>query len=47
MPYRIELPDGTVLRGVTNAAGYTERVTGHDPATVRLYWERDKAVKGA
>jgi uncharacterized Zn-binding protein involved in type VI secretion len=47
MPYRIELPDGSVLRGVTNAAGYTERVTGHDPATVRLYWERDKAVKGA
>ncbi len=39
MPYRIDLPDGSTLRGVTDAAGYTERVTGHDPATVRLHWE--------
>lgn len=39
VPYRIELPDGSVRRGVTDADGYTERVTGHDPATVKLHWE--------
>ncbi len=39
MPYRIELPDGSMLRGLTNADGYTERVSGHDPATVKLHWE--------
>ena len=43
MPYRIELPDGSILRGATNADGYTERVSGHDPATVKLYWESDNA----
>lgn len=42
MPYRIELPDGTTLRGVTNSDGYTERITGLDPATARLHWENDK-----
>ncbi len=41
MRYRIALPDGSSLRGVTNADGYTERVTGHDPATVKLHWESD------
>ena len=46
MPYRIELPDGSVLRGVTNADGHTERVTGHDPATVRLHWESGTAIDG-
>lgn len=46
MPYRIELPDGSVLRGVTDADGCTERVTGHDPATVRLHWESGTAVDG-
>lgn len=45
MSYRIELPDGSVLRGVTDADGYTERVTGHDPATVRLHWESDQAAE--
>jgi uncharacterized Zn-binding protein involved in type VI secretion len=43
MPYRIELPDGSTLRGATNAEGYTERVTGHNSATVRLYWESGNA----
>lgn len=41
LPYRIELPDGSVRRGVTDANGFTERVTGHDPASVRLHWETD------
>jgi uncharacterized protein (DUF2345 family) len=41
MRYRIELPDGSTLRGVTDADGYTERVRGHDPATVKLHWEDD------
>ena len=45
MPYRIELPDGSVLRGVTDADGCTERVTGHDPATVRLHWESDQSAE--
>lgn len=39
MPYRLEFPDGSVRQGVTDAAGYTERVTSHDPAKVNLYWE--------
>lgn len=39
LPYRIELPDGSVLRGSTDADGYTQRVTGHDPATVHLHWD--------
>jgi len=46
MPYRIELPDGSVLRGVTNANGYTERVTGHDRATLRLHWETSETAGG-
>jgi len=46
MSYRIELPDGSVLRRVTNADGHTERVTGHDPATVRLHWESGTATDG-
>lgn len=41
MRYRIELPDGSSRRGVTNADGYTERVSGHDPATVKLHWDSD------
>lgn len=43
MPYRIELPDGSSLRGRTGADGYTERVKGHDPATVTLHWESGTA----
>jgi uncharacterized Zn-binding protein involved in type VI secretion len=47
MAYRIELPDGSTLSGATNADGYTERVTGHDPASVRLHWESDTPIEGA
>lgn len=47
MPYRIELPDGSSLRGRTGADGYTERVNGHDPALVRLHWESDTAGDSA
>ena len=47
LPYRIELPDGSALRGLTNADGYTERVTGHDPATVRLHWESGEESEDA
>jgi uncharacterized Zn-binding protein involved in type VI secretion len=47
MRYRIELPDGSTLRGMTNADGYTERVSGHDPATVKLHWEGDETSGGA
>lgn len=36
--YVIDLPDGTSLRGSTDADGYTERVSSHDPATVKLRW---------
>lgn len=47
MRYRIELPDGSTLRGVTNADGYTERVTRHDPATVKLHWESGEESEDA
>lgn len=47
MPYRIELPDGSSLRGRTDADGYTERVNGHDPAMVRLHWESGTADDSA
>ncbi|MBV6322323.1 PAAR domain-containing protein [Duganella violaceipulchra] len=39
LAYRIGLPDGESLRGVTDADGNTERVVGHDPATITLHWE--------
>jgi uncharacterized Zn-binding protein involved in type VI secretion len=42
MPYRLDLPDGRTVRGVTDADGYTERVGGHDPATVTLSWEAER-----
>jgi hypothetical protein len=32
---------------MTNADGYTERVSGHDPATVKLHWEGDEPSGGA
>ncbi|MBB6132955.1 putative Zn-binding protein involved in type VI secretion [Massilia aurea] len=47
LPYRIELPDGAVRRGVTDADGFTERVAGHDPASVKLHWETDGTVEEA
>lgn len=39
MPYKIGLPDGSVLRGTTDADGYTQRITRQDPAKVELHWE--------
>lgn len=43
MPYRIELPGGSVVRGVTGEDGYTQRVSARDPATVRLHWENGES----
>jgi uncharacterized Zn-binding protein involved in type VI secretion len=42
LPYRIELPDGSSLRGVTGADGRTGPVLHHDPATVTLHWETEE-----
>ena len=42
LPYRIDLPDGSSLRGVTGADGRTEPVLHHDPATVTLHWETEE-----
>jgi uncharacterized Zn-binding protein involved in type VI secretion len=39
LPYRIDLPDGASLRGVTGEDGRTEPVQHHDPATATLHWE--------
>lgn len=41
LPYRIELSDGSTLRGVTDSDGNTERVSSNDPATAKLYWEAE------
>lgn len=46
LPYRIELPDGGTLRGSTDADGYTQRITKHDPATVKLHWEAEDPKQG-
>lgn len=40
--YRIILPDGTTLHGTSDDDGNTERITGHDPATVALQWDIDE-----
>ncbi|MFZ5521929.1 MAG: type VI secretion system Vgr family protein [Pseudomonadota bacterium] len=39
MPYRVELADGTVLKGITDANGLTEQILTADPQGIRLYWE--------
>ncbi len=39
LPYRFELPDGTVLRGVTDADGRTVRVRTPDSVGLKLFWE--------
>ena len=39
LPYRMLLPDGRTVRGVTDSDGRTETVSGHDPASVHLFWE--------
>ncbi|WP_229257679.1 PAAR domain-containing protein [Duganella margarita] len=41
LPYRIELPDGSIVRGVTDQDGYTQHVSSHTPDTVHLYWETE------
>jgi uncharacterized Zn-binding protein involved in type VI secretion len=41
--YRIELSDGRVLRGVTNAQGETEYLSAGDRATAKLYWGTEQA----
>ncbi|MYM29477.1 PAAR domain-containing protein [Duganella sp. CY15W] len=40
-PYRIELADGSVIRGKTGQDGNTQRVTSSHPDTVKLYWETE------
>lgn len=39
MPYRTVTSDGRTVRGVTDGDGRTKTITGHDPATVQLFWE--------
>ena len=39
LPYRIELSDGRVLRGKTDADGYTQRVDHRKALEMSLYWE--------
>lgn len=41
LPYRIELPDGRTVRGVTDETGHTQHVSSNSPDTVRLYWETE------
>jgi uncharacterized Zn-binding protein involved in type VI secretion len=41
LPYRIELPDGSTIRGVTDDDGNTERVTSDHADTIKLYWEAE------
>lgn len=38
LPYRVELPDGVVLRGTTDEAGRTQRIAAADPAMVKVVW---------
>ncbi len=39
VPYRIEAADGSVVRGVTDANGYTQRHYGLDPQNIKLFFE--------
>lgn len=41
LPYRIELPDGRTVRGVTDETGHTQHVSSNSPDTVKLYWETE------
>lgn len=41
LPYRIELPDGRTVRGVTDKDGNTQYVSSDNPDTVKLYWETE------
>lgn len=39
LPYRIELEDGSQVRGVTDAEGHTQRVSTPSPQNLKLFWE--------
>ncbi|MGF7116397.1 type VI secretion system secreted protein VgrG [Pseudomonas laurylsulfatiphila] len=39
VPYRMETADGRVVRGVTDADGYTQRHHGLDPQNINLFFE--------
>lgn len=41
MPYRIEMPDGDVLTGITDERGLTQVVATTEPQSVRLFWCAD------
>lgn len=41
LPYRLELPDGRILRGVTGADGHTQHVSSASPDSIKLYWEAE------
>ena len=38
-PYRIELADGSIIRGVTDELGKTTTVMTAEPQSAKLYWE--------
>jgi type VI secretion system secreted protein VgrG len=38
-PYRIEMQDGTILRGSTDEFGKTQQITTADPESIKVYWE--------
>ncbi len=47
LPYRIEMSDGTILRGVTDSNGMTMRpVTGQQAIVLKLFWETDCEANG-
>lgn len=39
LPYRLQMADGTTLRGCTDADGYTMRVNTAQAESVQLFWE--------
>ena len=39
LPYRIEMPDGSLITGRTDDKGRTERVSTTDPQGIKLFWE--------
>jgi hypothetical protein len=41
LSYRIELPDGRTVRGVTDADGHTQQISSDTPDTIKLYWEAE------
>ena len=46
-PYRLELANGSVLRGRTDAQGLTKRVTGEAAQSVKLFWEPESSAPPA